>query len=177
MNNNSKINNPLLWNMKSLSQPERLYHVAVLLQCPSSLTTFFSGMYVQPLSWWFAHILLAWLYPCEGRRGWEQQGSKTCSQCVLKGGGSTLWKVALTEWYCLTLPHPILFVPCLWQKETHRLLPLTWAQFPLRCFLGYTIKHLPWNFLQKHCYPIYSLTKSLRQNEKIDMRFQYILPY
>lgn len=72
------------------------------------------------------------------------------------GGRSTLWKAALTEWYCLTLPFPILFVPCLWQKETHRLLPLTWAQSPLRCFLGYTIKHLPRNFLQKHCYPIYS---------------------
>lgn len=158
MNNISKIINPLLWNMKSSSQPERLCHVAVLLQCPSSLTTFFSGMYVQPLSWWFAHILLAWFHLCESRERMRAGRLKNVFSVCFKGGGgrSTLWKAALTEWCCLTLPYPVLFVPCLWQKETHRLLPLTWAQSPLRCFLGYTIKHLPRNFLQKHCYPIYS---------------------
>lgn len=178
MNNISKINNPLLWNMKSLSQPELLCHVAVLLQCPSSLTTFFSGMYVQPLSWWFPHILLAWLHLCEGKERMRAGRLKNMFSVCFKGRrqrslkGSVHWVILLDS-----LPNPILFVPWFWQKETHRLLPLTWAESPLRYLLCYTIKHLPRNFLQKHCYPIYSLTKSLRQNEKIDMRFQYILLY
>lgn len=121
--------------MKSLSRLELLGHAAVLLRSPSSLTAFYTGMYVQPPSWWFAHILLAWLLLCEDsermRAGQLENFFPVCFK-----GKKDLLKAAFTEWCHLTpISHPVFFVPCLWQKETHRLLQLTCIEsFPWDIF-------------------------------------------